>query len=107
MSKAKNTLQKLENDSNINSLNFQKVNQNKVQTQEFFTNYLQNLAKLDIINQNEHTGRTPLENLLNNLKSEFGLGNIAITYEIDTYSFANFVKNLHILIYDQTLFQTR
>jgi predicted helicase len=47
------------------------------QIQEFFTNYLQSQASLDVINQNEHTGRTPLENLLNQLKPEY----IEITHE--------------------------
>ena len=49
--------------------------------QSILQNYLQALNNLDVVNQNEHTGRTPLENLLNSLKAEFDLGNIAITHE--------------------------
>ncbi len=43
--------------------------------------YLKSLADLDVINQNEHTGRTPLENLLNQLKNQLKFAHINITHE--------------------------
>jgi hypothetical protein len=47
------------------------------QVYDYIKQYLQQLHQLNVIHQNEHTGRTPLENLLNQLKPD----NINITHE--------------------------